>query len=141
MSRPSNPTATRAFVLAGALWAAAACAHAQDGPTVNVQPLFITAKVTTARLDPSKAADRLYPDEARAKKIEADVTVACRIVAGGETTDCRVQSESVAGMGFGQKALLAWSRIKKPLTLNGQLLGGGMALIPLRFRVQKGAFD
>ena len=141
MSRRSKSTARRALVLAGALWAAAACAHAQDGPTIQVQPLFVRAKMVSAPLDPSTAADRLYPDEARAKRIEADVTVVCRIVAGGDTTDCSVQSESVAGMGFGQKALLAWSRVKQPMRLNGQLLGSGTAVIPLRFRVERPAFE
>ncbi len=63
----------------------------------------------------------------------------CRIVAGGDTTGCHVKSESVKGQAFGEYALRIWSRLKKPVSVQGRWIDNGIAYVPIHFRMEKPA--
>ncbi len=115
--------------------------HAGEGEIVRLGALTVTGKLIALTPPPAALGDdppvRYYPERAQTNRIEADVTLRCKVVEGGATVGCRVKDESVKREGFGEKALLIWSRVNKPVQVGGQVWNAGTVLVPIRFRMEK----
>lgn len=76
-----------------------------------------------------------YPDEAVDKSVSGRVTIICKVNIWGRLKDCVVDSESPAGMGFGEAALRMADKTfrMKPQTIDGKPVDDTAIRIPLRF--------
>lgn len=81
----------------------------------------------------------VYPPEAMRRGRSGKGTIACEVTVQGRLRDCRVQSESPPGEGFGTAALaLAPQFIMKPAMKDGQPVAGGAVRIPITFMTYGG---
>lgn len=79
---------------------------------------------------------RYYPDAAVDKSVSGTVTLTCQVSQYGRLKACAVDSESPAGMGFGEAALaLADKEFRmKPGRIDGKIVDGESVTIPLEFQ-------
>ena len=83
---------------------------------------------------------RFYPPIARQFMLPGKVRMTCKVNSIGMVEDCRVISETPAGIGFGFAALQSASYFRmKPRTLNGAPVSGAEVTIPLNFVMDDGA--
>jgi TonB family protein len=83
------------------------------------------------------AADiaRVYPAAAAKAHDRGYATLACRFSPAGRLRDCKVVNEPSAGSWFGAAALkLADSFLARPVSADGDQVGGGTVLIPIYFQ-------
>lgn len=82
---------------------------------------------------------RYYPDRAQRMEVEGRASLSCQVTARGTLESCSVTSEDPADMGFGDAALKMSKLFKmRPMSKDGQPVGGGTVRIPLRFVLPKG---
>jgi len=75
-----------------------------------------------------------YPPQALAARVAGEAEIACVTTAEGLMADCKVTAEAPAGAGFGAAALTLAAKFRmKPITQDGQPVGGGQVRIPIRF--------
>jgi TonB family protein len=91
-------------------------------------------KISWNRTIDFEKAQALYPAEAATAGIESGLAkVTCTLAASGALSDCTVQSESVANMGFGQAALrIAQAFVANPWTGEGFPVEGGRITLPIK---------
>ena len=76
----------------------------------------------------------VWPSAAMAKGITGKAVIECTVNRLGALTDCRLISESPAGMGFGAAALAMTPQfLMKPATVDGTPVDGEIVRIPLNF--------
>ncbi len=77
---------------------------------------------------------RHYPKAASDTGIEGEATLLCTVEVTGRLVDCRVQSESPVGYGFGEGALaMAPTLALKPGAINGRPVATPDARLTIRF--------
>lgn len=75
-----------------------------------------------------------WPAKAGRKGMSGKATISCQVNAQGLLEQCKVESESPAGEGFGAAALLLAPSFKmKPKTVDGRPVGGAMITIPINY--------
>ncbi|MBS0411093.1 MAG: TonB family protein [Proteobacteria bacterium] len=82
------------------------------------------------------AADmsRFYPEHAQRIGLSGSATIRCEVAASGGLQGCEVVSEAPANEGFGKAALKLSREFRmKPMTRDGEPVGGAQIRIPLRF--------
>jgi TonB family protein len=97
-------------------------------PSLEVHdPLWIQ------RISP-EGAGRLYPDDALKAGVQSGgATLRCSVIHDGALTDCEVQSETPAGLGFGDAALQIASVMKmNPWTGQGTPVDGMKIVLPIK---------
>lgn len=86
------------------------------------------------RINPERVV-ALYPTAAADAGVSEGVGVAdCLVAPDGKMTDCKVASETPAGLGFGQSAVLAISLMQMdPWTPEGRPVAGARVKAPVKF--------
>lgn len=119
--------------LAIGLVAVAVQAPSVAEPSALPEPFQITAPPWRNRATGEDVA-RVYPPRAREQRVDARVTMECRVVADGRMSACVVLDEEPAGYGFWGAALKLAPKFRLHSTLpDGTRVEGGMIKIPLRF--------
>lgn len=78
----------------------------------------------------------LFPADARAKGVGGVVKMECVVTADGRLSDCMINSECPAGLGFGDATLKSAPYFKmRPQTVDGRPVGGGKVIIPMAWKV------
>jgi TonB family protein len=78
--------------------------------------------------------ENYYPKVAQFLSLDGHATIICDVTAQGTTTNCSVESETPAGMGFGEAAVSLSDFFRmKPMTMDGAPVAGGKVQIPIRF--------
>lgn len=79
-----------------------------------------------------------YPDRAQRLGVAGSASLSCSVTAQGTLTECSVGSEDPADQGFGTAALKMTRLFKmRPMTRDGQPVGGAKINIPIRFQLPK----
>lgn len=79
---------------------------------------------------------RFYPDRAMRLEREGSATIQCVVEATGALTGCVIVAESPRDFGFGDAALKLSRLFKmRPVTQDGQPVGGARVRIPMVFRL------
>lgn len=78
--------------------------------------------------------EKVYPRGARKKRLAGRAAIMCRVTREGTLADCRVQSETPEGEGFGEAVLklVPLFQMRSPAG-DGQLTGEATVHIPIRF--------
>ncbi|MGA0603807.1 TonB family protein [Caulobacter sp. KR2-114] len=77
---------------------------------------------------------RFYPEHAQRIGLAGAATISCTVSTSGELQGCAVVAETPADAGFGKAALkLSHAFRMKPMTRDGEPVGGARIRIPLRF--------
>jgi protein TonB len=80
-----------------------------------------------------------YPDRAQRLNVSGRAELACSVTAKGTVTDCSVVSEDPSDQGFGGAAMKLTRFFKmRPMTRDGEPVGGAKINIPIRFEIPKG---
>jgi TonB family protein len=80
-----------------------------------------------------------YPRAARARGIEGQAVLDCRLAVTGRLKDCVIHQETPAGMGFGDAALqLALLVEARPGTVDGAPIVDDLVRAPISFRLPGG---
>jgi protein TonB len=81
---------------------------------------------------------QVYPQSAARRGIEGIAMVVCKVTAEGEMADCAVEQEAPTGEGFGEAALKLTPKFRmRRQTQDGVSVGGGVARIPIQFRLPR----
>lgn len=76
------------------------------------------------------------PDAAKAAEVGGRAIIVCKVKTNGTLEDCRVDSESPEGMGFGQAALRVSKLFKmKPTQKDGTPVEGRTIRVPIAWFV------
>lgn len=75
-----------------------------------------------------------WPAAARQAGVSGKVVMNCMVAYDGGLEDCRVLTETPAGMGFGAAALSLTGQYQLSPNVDGQSTTGGRMLVPVRFR-------
>jgi protein TonB len=79
-----------------------------------------------------------YPERAQRLGVNGHAELACSVTASGNLTGCSVVSEDPSDQGFGTAAMKLSRLFKmRPMTRDGQPVGGGSVKIPLSFQLPK----
>jgi TonB family protein len=76
-----------------------------------------------------------YPERAQREERSGHAVISCKTNVGGYLTDCRVESESPAGYGFGAAALSMADEFKIAPGMREGVLHEGHVRIPIAFRM------
>jgi len=78
---------------------------------------------------------REYPQAAREAGLGGNVEIRCRANREGELTNCRVESETPPGMGFGDAGIrmMQYFRVSPPEPEMGRTVSRPIVTIPLHF--------
>ena len=77
---------------------------------------------------------RVWPVEAARKGVGGTAVVICHTTVEGQLDRCRIRSETPAGAGFGDAALLVTRYFSmRPQRVDGVPVGGALVVIPMRF--------
>jgi TonB family protein len=81
---------------------------------------------------------RVYPHSAAHRGVEGMAMVVCSVTKEGEMADCAVEQEAPTGEGFGAAALKLMPKFRmRPKTSEGVPVDGGVARIPIQFRLPR----
>jgi hypothetical protein len=99
----------------------------------------VVAKANWVKLPGIGDFDALYPAAAKAKGVMTGVGVVnCLVLPGGSLGDCRLVSETPAGLGFGEAAMKLIETFQlDPWTEDGRPVDGARINIPLRLNYPK----
>jgi TonB family protein len=101
-------------------------------PSQPTPPLEIHSPLWLRRVNPDRAA-ALYPAAAMERYKSGTATLECAVAHSGVLTDCQVESESPADVGFGDAALkMAPDMAMNPWTSQGTPLDGLKVRVPFR---------
>lgn len=76
----------------------------------------------------------VYPLRAGLTGIRGEVVLACEVAVTGSLENCRVESETPTGYGFGEAGLkLSRKVLMRPMLKDGQPVGGASVTLPLVF--------
>jgi protein TonB len=120
-------------VLAFALYAVAA-SPALAQTEVRLSPITVEGQLQP-KASPAGAV-RFYPDHAEQAHIDGDVLLRCQARPQGGFDACEVMEESPRGEDFGRRAQEIAGRLNITVPgADGKPFQGGVALLPLRFRM------
>jgi TonB family protein len=118
-----------------AIPAVAICA-ALSSPAFAQTEVRLSPVTVEGQPQPETPPPRYYPAHAQQQRIEGDVTLRCQIRPQGRFGDCEVLQETPTGEDFGLRALEIAGLFHLDVPgADGQPLTGGVAVIPLRFRM------
>jgi protein TonB len=90
-----------------------------------------------ASLPSQEQIDALYPARAGRRRIPADVILLCQVLAEGVVVGCRVETESPAGLGFGEAALKMTPMFRiRPKLVDGQAVDRALVRVPIGFSMR-----
>lgn len=134
-----EPPVSRSFFLAGVVLLSLCQPVRAQTPAGQTVPPAFKGRSPAEKGPPPPGAnpmDWYYPDYAMRMEIDGKTVMSCEVDAEGRWQDCRVESETPAGYGFGEAALAVSRHFKmKPkLDAGGNPVMGGRITIPLTWK-------
>lgn len=115
--------------------AALAEVAAPAAKSVIVQPAWV-------RKPTGEDMGRHYPQRALKMGLAGRAVITCNVDAEGGLVNCLASEENPADLGFGEAALKMAPLFRmRPMTANGQPVGGGTVRIPILFRLPDQGMD
>lgn len=100
----------------------------------------VTSNPDWVRLPTAEEVSRYYPPLARALGLSGSVAMICTVEVNGSVDHCGIQSETPAGIGFGQAAIRMTPAFQmKPQMVDGAPVGGAKVDIPFTFAMPHAA--
>ena len=79
---------------------------------------------------------RLYPAEARSRRLGGTAVMQCQVGQSGALSACAIVREGPPGLGFGNAVLQMAPLFRmKPMSVGGKPVAGGIVRIPVKFRL------
>ena len=110
------------------------------GPAWAQTEVRLSPVTVEGKLQPPAPAPplRYYPERAEQQHIEGDVTLRCQVKPPGRFDRCEIMDETPKGQEFGLHATEIVERLQFALPgADGKPLESGVAVIPLRFRMER----
>ena len=125
-SPPAEPTAS-----------ATPSAEPVEGSGAPLRPSVVTTPEWIRRPSPDQIGS-VYPERAMRMGVSGRAVMTCDVTALGAMEACRVVQETAADFGFGAAELkLARYFFMRPVTRDGQPVGGAVVTIPVSFRISR----
>ena len=128
---------TKRYRLAGPVDSAAVrrVLEACDRPTIDSRDDLRRLEPAEIKWEKRVAPD--FPEAAASNGVRAgEVIMSCIIGAAGAFEDCRVESETPAGNGFGQSALRAYRQARIAAQPGGADIAGSLSIFSVRYQLQ-----